>query len=92
MTVPNIDPATGRPNGVHAVPFHLEDYPVDSSHRKLKIAMSECAALLGFLSTFLAGCRRFASRALTCTRRPPSCVQSGPGSPASSPASASTSA
>lgn len=35
-----IDPTTGAPNGVHSVPFHLEDYPIDDKHRRLKIAMS----------------------------------------------------
>lgn len=36
-----INPATGAPNGVHTVPFTLEDYPINSAHRNLKIAMSE---------------------------------------------------
>lgn len=53
MTVSNIDPATGRPNGVHAAPFHLEDYPVDSSNRRLKIAMSESGVSAWCLSIFL---------------------------------------
>ncbi|KAL8280487.1 hypothetical protein RQP46_007135 [Phenoliferia psychrophenolica] len=35
-----IDPTTGAPNGVHSVPFTLEDFPINDSHRRLKIAMS----------------------------------------------------
>ncbi|KAK4704328.1 hypothetical protein P7C70_g1880, partial [Phenoliferia sp. Uapishka_3] len=35
----DIDPVTGAPTGVNRVPFHLEDFPIDNAHRRLKIAM-----------------------------------------------------
>ncbi|KAI5476329.1 flavin-binding monooxygenase [Pseudohyphozyma bogoriensis] len=34
-----IDPTTGAPVGITTSPFELEDYPIDSAHRNLKIAM-----------------------------------------------------
>lgn len=37
----DLDPMTGLPRELGTSPFKLEDYPIDNSHRKLKVAMSE---------------------------------------------------
>ncbi|GAA5894197.1 flavin-containing monooxygenase [Sporobolomyces salmoneus] len=35
----DLDPMTGLPRELGTSPFKLEDYPIDNSHRKLKVAM-----------------------------------------------------